>query len=113
MLVPAWAALCVWFVAWTALAWLSMGLLRRVRPGERVPMRQRFDGAPAWRVSPAFAAVFTPALAFVVGLFTIVVGFRYGGGQAPATNVLLAAVFVAAHWIHITMAMKALEKERG
>jgi hypothetical protein len=111
-MVPAWIAAAVWLVAWTALAWISMGFLARVRPGERAPMLRKGDGTPAWRVSPLVAAAFTPGLSVVVGLVTIVAGFRFGGGRAPVTNILLAAVFVAVHWMHVSMAVKVLEQER-
>jgi hypothetical protein len=111
--VPGWMALCAWFLCWTVLAWLSMGLLQKVRPGERVPMRRLANGAPAWRVSPGFAAVFTPALAFAVGVITIVISYLYGGGRAPLMNVLLPLIFIFAHWTHVTMAVKVLEKERN
>jgi hypothetical protein len=111
-MVPAWVALAAWLVCWTALAWLSMGMLKKVRPGETVPMRVRYDGGAAWRVQPAVAAVFTPILAFVVGMVTLVVGFGYGSGKVPGFNVALAAVFVFAHWSHMTTAVKVLERER-
>jgi hypothetical protein len=111
--VSVWVALAAWLIAWIVLAWLSMSLLKQVRPGERVPMRRLANGTPTWRVQPGFAALFTPALATVVGLFTIGVSLVYGHGQAPIMNVLLAVVFVAAHWMHVTMAVKVLESERG
>ena len=111
-MVPAWIAVAAWLVCWTVLAWLSMLLLQKARPGERVPMRRRYDGTPLWRVSPAFAAIFTPALAAVVGVFTIVASYLFSGGRAPGMNVLLAAVFVFAHWTHVHMAVKVLEQER-
>jgi hypothetical protein len=112
-MVPAWVAAAVWFIAWSVLAWLSIGLLQRVRPGETVPMRRLADGTPGWRVAPGFAAVFTPGLATLVGLLTIVASLVWGHGRAPVMNVFLAAVFVAAHWMQISMAVKVLEKERG
>ena len=112
-MVSVWVAVAAWLIAWSALAWLSMGLLRKVRPGETVPMRRTGDGRPAWRVQPGLAALFTPALATAVGLMTIGVSLLYGQGQAPLMNVLLAAVFVAAHWVHVTMAVKVLEQERA
>jgi len=112
-MVSVWFAVGAWLVAWTALAWLSMSLLKNVRPGETVPMRRLANGAPAWRVQPAFAALFTPALATLVGLFTIGASLLYGQGRAPVMNVLLAVVFVAAHWIHVTMAVAVLKHERG
>ena len=112
-MVSVWVAVAAWLIAWTALAWLSMGLLKQVRPGETVPMRRTGDGRPAWRVQPGFAALFTPSLATAVGLMTIGVSLLYGQGQAPTMNVLLAAVFVAAHWIQVSMAVKVLEQERG
>ena len=112
-MVPALLAAAVWFVAWTALAWLSMSLLRHVRPGETVPMRLKGDGTPGWRVPPGFAAAFTPALATIVGVVTIGAGVLYGHGQAPAANVGLAAVFVAMHWMQVSTAIRVLEKEGG
>jgi hypothetical protein len=111
-MVPVWWAVAAWLVAWTALAWLSMGLLRRVRPGETVPMRRRADGGPGWRVPPGVAAAFTPALATIVGMVTIAVSLTAGHGQAPLANVFLAAVFVAAHWMQISTGLKFLEQER-
>ncbi len=111
-MVPVWVAAAAWLVAWTALAWLSMGLLRKVRPGETVPMRRNPDGSPGWRVSPAFAAGFTPALATLVGLVTIGASLLYTHSQAPVMNVVLAAVFVGAHWLQVSTAVRMLEQER-
>jgi hypothetical protein len=111
-MVNVWVAVAAWLVAWTALAWLSLDLLKHVRPGETVPMRRGGDGRPAWRVQPGFAALFTPGLATLVGLVTIIVSFLFGAGQAPATNVVLAAVFVVAHWIQVSTAKKVLDEER-
>jgi hypothetical protein len=111
-MVSVWMALAAWLIAWTALAWLSMGLLKNVRPGETVPMRRTGDGRPAWRVQPWVAALFTPALATALGLVTIGLSFAYGHGQAPAMNVGLAAVLVIAHWMQVTMAVRVLERER-
>jgi hypothetical protein len=112
-MVPAWIALAAWLICWTVLAWLSMTLLKGVRPGETVPMRRRSDGTPAWRVSPVVAAILVPALATVVGLFTIVVGYLYSGGRAPLMNVVLAGVFVLIHGMHVFLTLKLLDQERS
>ena len=111
-MVSVWMAVAAWLVAWTVLAWLSMSLLKHVRPGETVPMRRTGDGKPAWRVQPRVAALVTPALATLGGLFTIGLAFASGRGQAPVMNVGLAAVLVAAHWMQVAMAVKVLERER-
>ena len=112
-MVSALVAAAAWFVAWTALAWLSMSLLRHVRPGETVPLRLKGDGTPGWRVSPGFAAAFIPGLATLVGIVTIGAGILYGRGQAPVANVALAAVFVAIHWMQVSTAVRVLERERS
>jgi hypothetical protein len=111
-MVSVWATVAAWLIAWTILAWLSMNLLKKVRPGETVPMRRTGDGRPAWRVQPWVAALLTPALATLVGLVTIGLSFAYGRGLVPATNLGLPAVLVAAHWLQVSMAVKVLEQER-
>ena len=111
-MVSVWLAVAAWLIAWTVLAWLSNGFLQNLRPGEKVPMLRRADGTAAWRAPAGFAVAFTPVLSAVVGLFTIGVSLLYGRGQAPVANVLLAVVFVAAHWMHLAMASKVLEQER-
>jgi hypothetical protein len=109
---PAWIAVAAWLVAWSVLAWLSVAFLARVRPGERAPMLRKADGTPTMRVSPLVVAAFVPALSVIVGVVTIVAAVRFGGGRAPITNVILPAVFVAAHWMQVSMAAKVLEQER-
>ena len=97
-------AVCLGLAGWTT-GWPN-------GPGERAPMLRKADGTPTMRVSPLVAAAFVPALSVIVGVVTIVAAVRFGGGRAPVTNVILPAVFVAAHWMQVSMAAKVLEQER-
>ena len=106
-------AIASWLAGWTVLAWISLGLLRRLRPGERVPMQWGVGGKVNWRASPGLAALFTPGLAVVVGLFTIGASYLYGGGKAPVMNVILPAIFILAHGMQVHMALRTLEHERN
>jgi len=111
-MVPAWIAVAAWLACWSALAWLSMGLLRRVRPGETVPMQWGAGGRPNWRAQPWVAAAFTPLLATILGVVTIGVGYWRGQAQAPAVNLLIAGGLVVLHAVHVHYAVKTLERER-
>jgi hypothetical protein len=111
-MVPAWVALSAWLVCWILLAKFSMALLKGVRPGETVPLRRGANGQPMWRVSPAVAALLTPAAATVVGVVTLVMGYLYAEGRAPIMNVVLAGIFVLAHGMQVHTSLKLLEQER-
>jgi len=111
--VPAWIAVAAWLACWSALAWISMGLLRKVRPGETVPMQWGPAGTPNWRAQPWVAAAFTPALATVLGIVTIGVGYWRGQAQAPVINLVIAAGLVVVHALHMRFAVRTLERERG
>ncbi len=112
-MVPAWIALAAWLIAWTALAWFSMRLLAKARPGQRIPLKITVDGKGGWMVSPAVAAGLVPLLSVIAGVVTIGAGYFFSGGRAPLMNVILAGVFVFTHWTHVSMAVRVLERERG
>ena len=100
-MVPAWIAAAAWLVAWTALAWISMRLLAKARPGEKIPLIIRNDGQARWFVSPAVAAGLVPLLSVVSGVTTVAAGFLLSHGRAPVMNVVLAAVFVFTHGVYV------------
>ena len=111
-MVPAWIALAAWLAAWTALAWISLRLLAKARPGERVPLIIKVDGAAKWLVSPAVAAGLVPALSVIAGAVTIGAGYMLSGGRAPLMNVVLAGVFVFTHGVYVRRATQWLEGRR-
>jgi hypothetical protein len=111
-MVAGWVAIASWLSGWTLMAWISLGLLKKLRPGERVPMQWGKGGTVLWRASPALAALLTPTLSVVAGLVTIVVSYLYGGGRAPLMNVILPLIFILAHAMHVHMAIRTLEHER-
>jgi hypothetical protein len=111
-MVPAWIAAAAWLVAWTALAWFSMRLLAKARPGERIPLLIRVDGEGRWLVSPVMAAGLVPLLSVIAGAVTIGAGFLLSGGRAPLMNVVLAAVFVFTHGVYVRRAGDWLEARR-
>lgn len=112
-MVPGWIAIASWLTGWTVIAWISLGLLKRLRPGESVPMQWGRGGKVLWRASPTVAALLTPGLSVIVGGVTIVASYLYGGGKAPVMNVILPAVFILAHGMHVHMAVRTLEHERS
>jgi len=111
-MVPAWIALSAWLIAWTALAWFSMRLLAKARPGERIPLKITADGVGGWMVSPATAAGLVPLLSVIAGVVTIGAGYFFSGGRAPLMNVILAAVFVFTHGVYVRRAGQWLEANR-
>ena len=105
-MVDAWIAAAAWLVAWTALAWISMRLLAKARPGEKIPLIIKVDGQAKWFVSPAVAAGLVPMLSVISGVTTVAAGFLLSHGRAPAMNVLLAAVFVFTHGVYVKRAVE-------
>ena len=111
-MVPAWIAAAAWLVAWTALAWFSLRLLAKARPGERIPLVIKTDGQAKWLVSPVAAAGLVPGLSVIAGAVTIGAGFLLSGGRAPLMNVILAGVFVFTHGVYVRRAGEWLEQQR-
>ena len=111
-MVPGWIAIAAWLAGWTVLAWISLGLLKGVRPGEMVPLWLKTDGTAAWFVSPVAAAAIVPVCAVVAGGVTIAVSMTAGQGRAPLGNVLLAGLFVLTHAVNCRRAVQWLEKQR-
>jgi len=111
-MVPFWMALAAWLVCWTAMALISQRLLARARPGEKAPMQWDRHGRPTWRLPAPAAAAFMPVLSLVLGAVTLSMSARTGGA-APVLNLLIAGGLVALHAVHIHIAVRILEHERG
>lgn len=110
-MVPAWIAAAAWLIAWTALAWFSLRLLAKARPGMRIPLKITADGVGGWLVAPAVAAGLVPLLSVIAGVVTIGAGYLFSGGRAPLMNVILAGVFVFTHGIYVRRAGQWLDKQ--
>jgi hypothetical protein len=110
-MVPAWIAAAAWLAAWTALAWISMRLLAKARPDEKIPLIIKVDGQARWFVSPAVAAGLVPMLSVISGVTTVAAGFLLSHGRAPVMNVVLAAVFVFTHGVYVRRALEWLGRQ--
>lgn len=85
-------------VCFLALAVTSWRFYTRAPAGSHPPMQWGFDGKPTWRAPRLVAALFTPTIAVIVVLTSLVRGIDAAAAQsAVGFTALLFAIIHAAH----------------
>lgn len=101
------------------MAIVSASAAQNIEAGVKVPMQFGFDGKPTWRAPRRFALLFAPALAAGFGLFLTFMAHRVPTGALTqeavslgVARVAMAFTFVAAHIIHLAIALRWLSRQK-
>lgn len=93
--------------------WLSRRAAHRLPPAARIPMQWGLDGKPTWTASRAVGLWFTPVLGgSMLGVIAALLRLDVPTTDAttPAiavtVQVIVAASFVGAHFLHLRWALK-------
>jgi hypothetical protein len=101
------------------MAILSAAAAPAIGPGVKLPMQFGLDGKPVWSAPRRFGLLFAPALAAFFGLFLTYMAHRAHTGTLTqealslgTARVGMAATFVIAHLIHLSIALAWLDKQK-
>lgn len=103
-------------LALAVMALMSWRANRRLRSQATLPMQFFLDGTVTWSAPRRLALMFTPGLAACALAFTIAIGvfLQPRPGQehlALPVTLFIAALFCAAHALHLWMIGKSLQRE--
>src|SRR5687767_16007670 len=102
------------------LPWVMVGLMFAASalafaqlPGEaRLPMQWGIRGQVTWRAPRAVALLFAPVLAvLILGFITALAGPRVA--EMTGLTISIALVFVVAHALHVFLALRDVQDQRG